>query len=186
MGRKIETFEHEACSKCARLIYGSCITCTEYKEPCSYYTSDQKKVIKDFEDMINYHVNTNSDKSKNQVIKGLRKEIKYIKEYYNKSIKEAYREDKNRGTKGGNSESDSNNKTSLKQKMKDNRSLETKLSKEEQAKINKATQEWEEENGKLPRLRPDDGFTRNKVDSYTGEIIEDTGKYPKKKSKKTK
>ena len=136
--------------------------------------------------MINYHVNTNSDKSKNQVIKGLRKELKYIKEYYNKSIKEAYREDKNRGTKGGNSESDSNNKTSLKQKMKDNRSLETKLSKEEQAKINKATQEWEEENGKLPRLRPDDGFTRNNVDSYTGEIIEDTGKYPKKKSKKTK
>ena len=53
MGRKIETFEHEACSKCARLIYGSCIACTEYKEPCSYYTSDQKKVIKDFENMIN-------------------------------------------------------------------------------------------------------------------------------------
>lgn len=186
MGRKIETFEHEACNKCARLIEGNCITCIEYSSPCGYYTASQKKIIKEFEDMIEYHQNNNSDAGRNGIIRNLQKELKYIKEFYNKPLKEVYSEDKARGKGGGGSKSDANNKTSLKQRMKDNRCLETKLNPEQRKEIQEATREWEKENGELPKLRPDDGFTRSNIDSYTGEVIEDVSKYPKRPRKKVK
>lgn len=182
MGRKIETFEHEACKKCARLIEGNCVTCVEYKNPCGYYTSSQQKVIKEFEDMIHYHKNHNPEGNRNGIIRSLQRELKDIKDFYNNDIKGAYLEDKARGSKGSKSESDANNKTSMKQKMKDNRCLETKLNREQQKEIIEATKKWEEENGQLPRLRPDDGFTRTNVDSYTGDII-DENVSPVKRSK---
>ena len=77
-----------------------------------------------------------------------------------------YYEDVHRGEKGGASESDSNRATSLKQLMKDNRAIETKLNKEQQAEYKEQLAQWEEEHGKLERLGKT-SMTHSKVDSYT-------------------
>lgn len=78
-----------------------------------------------------------------------------------------YLEDLHRGEKGGQSESDSNRKTGLKQLMKDNRAIETKPTKEQQAEYKKALQEFEEEHGKLEKLGRT-SLSHSKVNSYTG------------------
>ena len=81
-----------------------------------------------------------------------------------------YLEDLHRGEKGGASESDSNRKTGLKQLMKDNRAIETKPTKEQQAEYKKALQEFEEEHGKLEKLGRT-SLSHSKVNSYTGVPI---------------
>lgn len=81
-----------------------------------------------------------------------------------------YLEDLHRGEKGGASESDSNRKTSLKQLMKDNRDIETKPTKEQQAEYKETLQEFEEEHGKLEKLGRT-SLSHSKVDSYTGVPI---------------
>lgn len=81
-----------------------------------------------------------------------------------------YLEDLHRGEKGGASESDSNRKTGLKQLMKDNRDIETKPNKEQQAEYKEALQEFEEEHGKLEKLGRT-SLSHSKVNSYTGVPI---------------
>lgn len=81
-----------------------------------------------------------------------------------------YLEDLHRGEKGGASESDSNRKTSLKQLMKDNRDIETKPNKEQQAEYKKALQEFEEEHGKLEKLGRT-SLSHSRINSYTGVPI---------------
>lgn len=81
-----------------------------------------------------------------------------------------YLEDLHRGEKGGASESDSNRKTGLKQLMKDNRAIETKLTKEQQAEYKEALQEFEEEHGKLEKLGRT-SLSHSKINSYTGVPI---------------
>lgn len=81
-----------------------------------------------------------------------------------------YLEDLHRGEKGGASESDSNRKTGLKQLMKDNRAIETKPTKEQQAEYKKALQEFEEEHGKLEKLGRT-SLSHSKINSYTGVPI---------------
>lgn len=81
-----------------------------------------------------------------------------------------YLEDLHRGEKGGASESDSNRKTGLKQLMKDNRAIETKSTKEQQAEYKEALQEFEGEHGKLEKLGRT-SLSHSKVNSYTGVPI---------------
>lgn len=81
-----------------------------------------------------------------------------------------YLEDLHRGEKGGASESDSNRKTGLKQLMKDNRAIETKPTKEQQAEYKEALQEFEEEHGKLEKLGRT-SLSHSKINSYTGVPI---------------
>lgn len=81
-----------------------------------------------------------------------------------------YLEDLHRGEKGGASESDSNRKTGLKQLMKDNRAIETKLNKEQQAEYKEALQEFEEKHGKLEKLGRT-SLSHSKINSYTGVPI---------------
>ena len=81
-----------------------------------------------------------------------------------------YLEDLHRGEKGGASESDSNRATGMKQLMKDNRAIETKPTKEQQAEYRKALQEFEEEHGKLEKLGRT-SLSHSKVNSYTGVPI---------------
>ena len=69
-----------------------------------------------------------------------------------RQIREAYNSDKHRGSKGGSSESDSNRRTNIKQRMKDNRAQECKLTKSQREEIKTLTEQWEAENGKLPKL----------------------------------
>lgn len=60
--------------------------------------------------------------------------------------------DQHRGTKGGSSESDSNGRAGLKQKLKDNRPVECKWNSAQREEIKTLTEEWEAEHGKLPKL----------------------------------
>ena len=69
-----------------------------------------------------------------------------------KQIIAAYNSDRHRGSKGGSSESDSNSRASIKQRMKDNRAQECRPTKTQRDEIKALTEEWEAENGKLPRL----------------------------------
>lgn len=83
-------------------------------------------------------------------------QVKRIKESIvkeqDKQIRIAYNESLHRGSRGGSSESDSNNRASIKQKMKDNRPVECKWNSEEREQIKTLTEEFEAEHGKLPRL----------------------------------
>ena len=76
-----------------------------------------------------------------------------------------YLDDKHRGSGGGASESDSNKKAGMKQLMKDNRAIETKLSKTQQEEYKDALQKFEEEHGKLEKLGRS-SLSRSTVDSY--------------------
>ena len=156
------------CGECARRVNGKCIAYTEYIRNCSSFTSDRKKVIKELETAMDYVKNTNNFKTK----KEFENLINEIKREEKQQIMEAYNEDRRRGAGGSNSESDSNNKASIKAKMKDNRALETKSTQAEREEYARSLREWEEANGPLERLRPDDGMTRKKIDSYTGEEIQ--------------
>lgn len=117
--------------------------------------------------MLQYNIDRNNI---NRIYQ-LRKEIEIIENGMYGDWEQAYKEDKKRGSGGGNSESDANAKTSLKQKMKDNRPVECKLTASEREEIKEATKKFEEEHGALPKLSRA-MVTRNKKDSYTGEKIE--------------
>lgn len=81
------------------------------------------------------------------------KEInRMISKEQDSQIRAAYNDSLHRGSKGGSSESDSNSRTSIKQKMKDNRPTECKWNSEEREQIKTLTEEFEAEHGKLPRL----------------------------------
>lgn len=139
---------------------------------CSSRVTDPAKYIKTLRDILNYN------KANPQFCAAIRREIREVQpdwteeedEQY-KDWQQVYREDLNRGDRGGASESDANNKTSIKQKMKDNRPIECKQSQAERDQVKQATKEWEEEHGKLDKLSRMP-YSRNKVDSYTGEPIE--------------
>ena len=167
--RRMETPEN--CKKCGRFIPGACNTgrCIAYStlvRNCSSYTSDRLAVIKLLEGL------KANCKSSNNTAESLKKDITALKRVYEKELKEAYIEDTHRGTKGSNSESDANKKTSMKQKMKDNRPIECKTTVQGMMEYKEALQKFEEEKGiKLDKLQPNDGLTRNKIDSYTGEEI---------------
>ena len=156
------------CEKCARRIQTECIAYKEFIRDCSSFTPDRKKIIKELEALITYNKKVHNFKS----YKDLEELVLRIKREERKEILEAYNEDRRRGAGGSNSESDSNNKASIKAKLKDNRALETKSTQAEREEYARTLKEWEEANGPLERLRPDDGMTRRKIDSYTGEEIE--------------
>ena len=81
-------------------------------------------------------------------------------------LRQAYLEDISRGEKGGASEGNDNN--NVKQLMHDNRSRDTKLNSVEREKLRKATQEWEEQNGKLPKLSRSSMGRSTHCDGYLG------------------
>ena len=115
--------------------------------------------------------------SSKKLARGLREELKEARELQ-KAIQEkkykgwmsCYLEDVHRGERGGQSEQDANNRTSLKQKMKDNRSIDVKPTQAQKAEYKEAVKTWEEEHGKLERLGRT-GMSHSRVDSYTGVPI---------------
>lgn len=78
-----------------------------------------------------------------------------------------YLEDLHRGEKGGASESDSNRKTSLKQLMKDNRSVDVKPNKVQQEEYKRALAEFEERMGEKMEKLGRTSMSHSKIDSYT-------------------
>lgn len=78
-----------------------------------------------------------------------------------------YMEDLHRGSGGGQSESDSNAKTSLKQKMKDNRPVGIKPTRAKTEEYKEALHKFEEEVGEKMEKLGRSGISHSKVDSYT-------------------
>lgn len=115
--------------------------------------------------------------SSKKLARGLQEELaearavqKAIQEKKYEGWMSCYLEDIHRGERGGQSEQDANNRTSLKQKMKDNRSVDVKPTQAQKAEYKEAVKAWEEEHGKLERLGRT-GMSHSKVDSYTGVPI---------------
>lgn len=79
-----------------------------------------------------------------------------------------YIEDLHRGSGGGQSESDSNRKTGLKQLMKDNRSVGVKPTKAQQEEYKEALHQFEEEIGEKMEKLGRTSLSHSKVNSYTG------------------
>lgn len=78
-----------------------------------------------------------------------------------------YVEDLHRGSGGGQSESDSNRKTGLKQLMKDNRPVGVKPTKAQLEEYKEALADWEEAHGRLERLGRGQ-LSGDRIDSYIG------------------
>lgn len=79
-----------------------------------------------------------------------------------------YIEDLHRGSGGGQSESDSNRKTGLKQLMKDNRPVGVKPTKAQQEEYKEALHQFEEEVGEKMEKLGRTSMSHSKVNSYTG------------------
>lgn len=166
---KIET--PEKCLKCGRYIpgryanmKGRCIAYNSLIRRCGSFTTDRIGVIKVLEGL--------KAKAVGGSLASLEKDLKDLKRVNDLEIKKAYEEDLRRGSRGSNSESDANNKTSMKQKMKDNRALETKQTEADRKAYKEALDKFQEEKGVvLDKLQPNDGLTRSNIDSYTGEEI---------------
>lgn len=163
---------HQNGRKCRALVVSEC------PENCSAKVTDPEVYIERLLGMLDYN------KNNAQSCADLRKQIAAVRKQYNipepeeklelgayKDWRKCYYEDTNRGERGGSSEKDANAATSAKQKMKDNRLQACKLTKAERERIKAETEAWEAENGKLEKLSRMP-FSRNKVDSYTGEPIE--------------
>lgn len=82
-----------------------------------------------------------------------------------------YLEDLHRGSGGGQSESDSNKKTGMKQLMKDNRSVGVKPTRAQQEEYKQALAQFEEEVGEKIEKLSRTSLSHSKVDSYTGVPI---------------
>ena len=152
-------------SRCSALKVRSC------SKECSYRLTDPVKYLKMLLDMICYN------KTNPHQVAGYRKEIKAlgIEDPYD-GWEEVYKEEQRRGKGGGSSEGDtSNSAASMKQKMKDNRARECKLTIAQRAELKEMLTAWEEENGKLEHLGRS-SMGKSKVDSYTGEEIPKKGK----------
>lgn len=137
---------------------------------------------KEITEMITHYRTRASAGATSRLIQEMQPKLNELKIIMSQGIEQAYREDTSRGSGGGKSESDANAATSRKAKMKDNRILDTKMRKEEREEVKQAYQEWQEETGeKLETVNSFNILSRSKVDSYTGDVIEDTT--PKKKRK---
>ena len=79
-----------------------------------------------------------------------------------------YIEDLHRGSGGGQSESDSNRKTGLKQLMKDNRPVGVKPTKAQTEEYKEALHQFEEEVGEKMEKLGRTSMSHSKVNSYTG------------------
>lgn len=180
MARHIELFNSPECIKCQRRIGNNCISLTRYSYPCGSFTIDRDKIIKEIDDSIAYHNKYGA--SRISAIRKLEEEKRDILTEWSKDIEDAYKNSTNVIIRGSNSESDSNNKTSLKAKMKDNRDLACKQNQKQKEEYINALRNFEEETGvKLDKLRPNDGITRSNIDSYTGEEIPEDYLNKKKK-----
>jgi hypothetical protein len=167
----------EQCLECARKDVNMC---TAYKEflrmPCSSRTENYGKLVEEIDKIIEY----NKIKGNVSQLGKLNMERKRLLKNYNNQINKCYLEDKHRGSGGGGNKNEGSRQ--VKQLMKDNSAREVKdRVKYEREYYQDALHEFEDQHGPLPKLKPDDGITRSKVDSYTGEEIEQPVKKGKKK-----
>lgn len=158
----------EQCLECARRDRNICTAKKIFLlNPCDVRTGDYTKVIRELDELIAY----NQLKGNTSQLGKFNLERKRLLHLYNNEINKAYLEDKHRGSGGGGSKNEGGRE--VKSLMKDNSAREVKERvKYEREYYKDALEEFEEKNGPLDKLKPDDGITRSKIDSYTGEAIE--------------
>lgn len=175
---------YEHCRDCLKKVGPSCSALTVFQSPCFCRSTNVDAMLKENADMMEYAKSHGvmGGASIQRLIKD-RKRLQLIKD---EELREVYNEEIRRGSRGGSSDSDANNRTSLKQKMKDNRAQECKPSLYDVAAYKEAVAKWEMENGSLEKLRPNDGIVRSSIDSYTGDelpVAKKRGRRPKQNVK---
>lgn len=170
----------EQCTECARKDHNMCTAHKKFLlNPCTVRTEDYTKILKEIDDMIAY----NKIKGNTSQLAGMKKERDKVLHQYNNQINKCYLEDKHRGSGGGGSKNEGGRE--VKSLMKDNSAREVKeRMKYEREYYKDALNEFEEQHGKLDKLKPDDGVVRSKIDSYTGDEIPEAPKKYKKGNKK--
>lgn len=139
-------------------------------EKCPSQCNNPHQLKKECQDII----------SKNQPNNPIVKECLYLIEKMDLiigvEINKAYEEDKNRGS-GGGSKNCKPNTAALKQKMKDNRPIECKQTKEENKEYQEELKHWQEDHNEKLEVHKSVGYgmNRGKVDSYTGTELDTKG-----------
>jgi hypothetical protein len=169
----------EQCIECARKDVNLCTAYKKFlKTPCTSRTENYGKLVEEIDKIIEY----NKLKGNVSQLGKLNSEKKRLLKHYNNQINKCYLEDKHRGSGGGGNKNEGGRQ--VKQLMNDNSAREVKERvKYEREYYQDALHEFEDKHGALPKLKPDDGITRSKVDSYTGEEIEQPVKDKKGKKK---
>ena len=157
--------------ECLNLRNNRCEVTTNKKCPssCAFKCTDAEAYVNNLRDLLRVNINNSTLRAQ------LKRRIREVCKQYNlkpddKQWKEVYYQEVHRGKRGGSSEKDTNAATSRKQKMKDNRPQECKLTVAQREELKLKTAGWESENGKLERLSRSP-LSRRKKDSYTGEDI---------------
>lgn len=161
----------EQCLECARRDRNICTAKKAFfpdTMECDVRTGDHTKIIKELDELIAY----NKARGNTSQLGKFNAERKRVLHQYSNQINKCYLEDKHRGSGGGASKNEGGSRE-VKSLMKDNSCQEVKERvKYEREYYKDALDEFEEKHGKLDKLKPDDGITRSKIDSYTGEEIE--------------
>jgi len=172
----------ECCNKCLRItitnlgvLTHSCEAFKELQENCTNAQYSKRDRLKELRDLELYYRNKGQNGNKTYVT--IKKQIKELKSQVSKEdadhIKEALLEDKRRGEPGG-GEKQKGNTTGIKQRMKDNRPQDNKLTREQREAYQEAVNEFEEKHGKLPQHKSIGyGINRSNIDSYTGDEIKE-------------
>ena len=157
----------EQCHNCARRDQDMCTAKKSFfVNECDVRTESYEKLLQEMDDIIAY----NKIKGNTSQLGKLIRERKRLYSCWTNQINQVYLEDKHRGTGGGGSKNEGSRE--VKSLMKDNSAREVKERvKYEREYYKDALNEFEDKHGKLDRLKPDDGMTRSKVDSYTGDEI---------------
>lgn len=138
-------------------------------EDCSFREEDPRKRIDQLQKICDRAKSPNLKNELQREIRSLWQRFAVGMEYA--GWMEGYYADQRRGSGGGHSEGDtSNSAASLKQKLKDNRPIECKQTQAQREEYKEELKNWEETHEQLPKLSKMP-FSRNKVDSYTGEPI---------------
>lgn len=171
----------DKCKECFRWnpLKSECMGWTDLSVNCSpVYSAD--KYMRELNTMLDY-LNKTATRTAYQRLSSQILELKRNLELRMKEDWEtALREDMERGT-GGGGNGQAGNTAGLKARMKDNRPLECKTTRKEKEELTKAYKEFEAEHGKLETVSTKSVVSRNKYDSYTGEIIVETNRKNKKK-----
>lgn len=157
----MECFNRDPEGQCLAYTSGEC------SEDCPARIIDIDKKIKLVKEML---TKANAKKLRRELNKELKRDL-WIREMIRqrKLIDWAvvYFQDLHRGSGGGQSESDSNRKTGLKQLMKDNRPVGIKPTQAQLEEYQGALSKWEADFGKLPKLSRSQ-LSSSKIDLYTG------------------
>lgn len=163
------------CKGCLRIDDGGKCQAykTAYAKDCPSKCTNPSQILRENEQiLLRNGANT-------VVLAECKRTMKRMKNLIYKGLASAYSEDVNRGSGGGGSKNNKNSNAAIKQKMKDNRPIDCKPTKEEVYNYSEELKKWQEEHGEKLDIHKSIGYgmNRSKIDSYTdlpfGELSDD-------------